>query len=352
MAASGYHGIVLDRLAKQAAELLDVEESCIFARDLADPSMAIVAAVRGDDEATVGNRVPLGPDLSTTRHGAQAQLFWEGEVQGSLSVGNVTTRPRLASTDARLLDAFAPMVAAAIWHAHERAATHPDLRHHIASLAAALDERDGYTARHSQEVVANVSSIGRAMGMDRASLAELEVAALMHDIGKILVPDSILKKPGRLTPDEHALMAIHPARGAEILARVPGLEVVATIVRYHHERWDGAGYPEGLAGERIPLASRIIAVCDSYNAMTSDRPYRRAMSQADALAQLDEGAHGQFDPSVVEGAWAHVWTSERDDRPLYPYEYTPSSHALSAASRAAASMSSTNRCALIPTTLP
>ena len=91
-------------------------------------------------------------------------------------------------------------------------------------------------------------------------------------------------------------------RGAEILARVPGLEAVATIVRYHHERWDGAGYPDGLAGARIPLASRIIAVCDSYNAMTSDRPYRRAMSHADALAELHVNAGWQFDPVVVLGA--------------------------------------------------
>jgi polar amino acid transport system substrate-binding protein len=137
------------------------------------------------------------------------------------------------------------------------------------------------------------------MGLDRAELAELEVAALLHDIGKILVPDSILKKPGRLTPDEYAQMTIHPARGAEILARVPGLEVVATIVRYHHERWDGSGYPDGLSGERIPLASRIISVCDSFNAMTSDRPYRRAMSADDALTELHINAGWQFDPAVV-----------------------------------------------------
>jgi polar amino acid transport system substrate-binding protein len=116
------------------------------------------------------------------------------------------------------------------------------------------------------------------------------------------VPDSILKKPGKLTPDEHAVMAVHPIRGAEILARVPGLEVVATIVRYHHERWDGEGYPDGLSGVRIPLASRIIAVCDAFNAMTSDRPYRRAMSHAAALAELHANAGWQFDPGVVFGA--------------------------------------------------
>jgi HD-GYP domain-containing protein (c-di-GMP phosphodiesterase class II) len=97
-------------------------------------------------------------------------------------------------------------------------------------------------------------------------------------------------------------MTEHPVRGAEILSRVPGLEVVATIVRYHHERWDGGGYPDGIAGERIPMASRIISLCDSYNAMSSDRPYRRAMSHEDALAEIHANAGWQFDPEVAFGA--------------------------------------------------
>jgi HD-GYP domain-containing protein (c-di-GMP phosphodiesterase class II) len=302
MAASGYHGIVLDRLAKQAVQILDVEESCIFARDQADPNMAIVAAAHGADEAIVGKRVPVGLEHSRAGHGALTELCWAGDVQGALSVGSARSRARLSSTDASLLESFAPTVAAAISHAYSRLDTHPNMRGHIAGLVAALDERDGYTARHSEEVVSTSRTLGLALGLDRAALAELEVASLLHDIGKILVPDSILKKRGELTADEFAMMAVHPARGAEILARVPGLEVVATIVRYHHERWDGMGYPDGLSGVRIPLASRIIAVCDSYNAMTSDRPYRRAMSDADALTELHMHAGWQFDPAVVVAA--------------------------------------------------
>jgi polar amino acid transport system substrate-binding protein len=301
MAASGYHGLVLGRLAKQAVQVLDVDESCIFALDQSDPSMAIVAAAHGADEAIVGKRVPVGIETTRAAHGPLAQLCWAGDVQGSLALGGVH-RPDLSTTDEAALEAFAPIVAAAIAHAQARKTNAPNVRSHIAGLVAALDERDGYTARHSEAVVASARATGLVMGLGRAEIAELEVAALLHDVGKILVPDSVLKKPGVLTPDEHEQMAIHPARGAEILARVPGLEVVATIVRYHHERWDGSGYPDGLSGERIPLASRIIAVCDSFNAMTSDRPYRRAMSAEDALTELHVNAGWQFDPAVVFAA--------------------------------------------------
>jgi HD-GYP domain-containing protein (c-di-GMP phosphodiesterase class II) len=302
IACSGYHGIVLDRLAKQAAEIVDLEESCIFVRDQADPGMAIVAAAHGSDEAIVGKRVPVGVERSRARKGTLVELRWDGDVQGALAVGGGAREPSRSSGDSALLEAFAPSVAAAIWHAHTRPETHPDVRRHIAALTHTLEQRDGYTGRHSQDVMAAAQSLGCLMGMDAAGLAELEVAALLHDIGKILVPDSILKKRGRLTPDERARMMEHPAQGAQILARVPGLEVVGTIVRYHHERWDGAGYPDGLSGPRIPLASRIIAVCDSFNAMTSERPYRRALSRDDALSELRAGAGWQFDPDVAYGA--------------------------------------------------
>jgi putative nucleotidyltransferase with HDIG domain len=300
MVASGYQSVVLGRLAKQAVGILDVEESCIFVRDRSHPDQAIVAAAYGADEAIVGKRVPIAVEHSRARHGELVELCWRGDPQGSLSVGcPASVGSPLSGANTALLATLAPTVAAAIWHAHERIDTHPDMRGQIAALTAALDGRDGYTAQHSQEVVATSRILGYAMGFDAAGLAELEVAALLHDIGKLLVPDSILKKPGLLTPDEHETMAQHPIHGAQILARVPGLEVVASIVRYHHERWDGRGYPDGIAGTRIPVASRIVAVCDSYNAMTSDRPYRRAMSANDAIVELRAHAGWQFDPDVV-----------------------------------------------------
>lgn len=300
---SGYQGIVLDRLAKQAVEILDTEESCIFVNDRSHPYQAIVAAAHGSAEAIVGKRVPVALEHSWSREGKLVELCWRGDLQGTLSVGTAATAPAPVScSNTPLLEAFAPVVAAAIWHAHTRPDWHPGMRVQIDTLAAALSERDGYTAQHSLDVVASATALGRAVGLDAAGLAELEVAALLHDIGKLLVPDSILKKPGRLTPDEYAAMAQHPVSGAQILARVPGLEAVASIVRYHHERWDGGGYPDGIASTRIPLASRIISVCDSYNAMTSDRPYRRAMSHGDAMDELRTHAGWQFDPDLAFAA--------------------------------------------------
>jgi HD-GYP domain-containing protein (c-di-GMP phosphodiesterase class II) len=242
-------------------------------------------------------------EQSRALRGELVELSWRGDPQGALSVATtVAPRPADSASNAALLEALAPTVAAAIWHAHVRLDTHAGTRGQIAALTAALDERDGYTGQHSREVVSSSRSLGSAMGFDAAALAELEVAALLHDIGKLLVPDSILKKPGALTTDEHATVARHPIHGARILARVPGLEVVASIVRYHHERWDGRGYPDGIAGTRIPVASRIIAICDSYNAMSSDRPYRRALSRSDAIAELRAHSGWQFDPELAFAA--------------------------------------------------
>lgn len=169
----------------------------------------------------------------------------------------------------------------------------------VRSLAVALSARDGYTGEHSNTVRDLAIAVGAAMGLEGRALAEVEAAALLHDVGKIGIPDAILHKPGPLDEAEWDLMREHPAIGERILRQLPGLADVALAVRHEHERWDGTGYPDGLAGEEIPLTSRIILACDAYNALVSDRPYRSKRTQRDALRELEQCAGSQFDPTVV-----------------------------------------------------
>jgi two-component system cell cycle response regulator len=169
----------------------------------------------------------------------------------------------------------------------------------VAQLVHAIDMRDAYTGRHSAEVGELARRVGIRLGMERDDLWLLEQAARLHDIGKVGVPDAILNKPGPLERSEWDVVRRHAEFGAEIVERVRGLEPVARFVRAHHERWDGGGYPDGLAAGEIPLASRIIAACDAFHAMTTDRPYRAALGMAEALAEMDACAGTQFDPGVV-----------------------------------------------------
>jgi len=167
------------------------------------------------------------------------------------------------------------------------------------ALVTAVDARDRYTRRHSEEVLECSLEIARALGLDDGAQQTVAVAALLHDIGKIGVPDAVLRKPGRLTEEEREAVRRYPRMGAVIVSTVPGLEDALDAIRHHHERWDGAGYPDGLRGEEIPLAARVLAVADAFSAMTSDRPYRRGMDTPHALRLLEEGAETQWDPACV-----------------------------------------------------
>ncbi len=156
------------------------------------------------------------------------------------------------------------------------------------ALSAALTAKDQPTADHSQALIENAVAVGRRLGMDAEQLRMLRYASAFHDIGKIAIPGGILNKPGPLDPDEWAEMKQHTTIGERILEPIEFLEPVRPLVRHAHERWDGGGYPDGLAGEDIPLGARIVFACDAYDAMTTDRPYKPAMSDAEAKAQLED----------------------------------------------------------------
>lgn len=170
----------------------------------------------------------------------------------------------------------------------------------IGALALALAERDRGTGEHAEQVVALAGAVARRMNLDGEEVERIAAAALLHDIGKVAIPDSILNKPGALNDEEWAVMREHSVIGERILRAVPGLGPVARMVRHGHEHFDGSGYPDGLAGDHIPTGSRIVLACDAYDAMTSERPYRPAMSQPEAIAELRANAGTQFDPRVVE----------------------------------------------------
>lgn len=170
----------------------------------------------------------------------------------------------------------------------------------VEALAALVDARDAYTGQHAHDVSTLSVRLALALGLDTSETHLLALAARLHDVGKVVVPDAVLRKPGRLNADEWALIRQHPAVGADVVSRVPALRALAPIIRAHHERFDGGGYPDGLAGDAIPSGARIIAVADAFNAMTTDRPYRKAATVPAALEELRRCGGAQFDVSIVD----------------------------------------------------
>ena len=186
-------------------------------------------------------------------------------------------------------------------HAEEMASLH--LRT-IEALALAIEAKDHTTHEHLRRVQIYAIEIGKELGLEDGELEALRAAALLHDIGKLAVPEHIISKPGKLTPEEFEKMKIHPVVGAEILERVRFPYPVTPIVRSHHEKWDGTGYPDGLKGEEIPIGARILSAVDCLDALASDRQYRRALPLDEAMEKVVVRSGHSFDPKVVDGSAA------------------------------------------------
>jgi len=182
-------------------------------------------------------------------------------------------------------------------------------------LASAVDARDPYTQQHSRRVSALAVGFAQSIGLDAERISDLETAALLHDIGKIGVSDAVLRKNGRLDEDEYAQVKEHPALAVRILNAIPKRDTLLPWISSHHERWDGAGYPAGLSGEDVPFEARILAICDTYDAMTSARPYRPAMPPEKALAEILACAGTQFDAELATAFVHHTRATLESEQP-------------------------------------
>jgi HD-GYP domain-containing protein (c-di-GMP phosphodiesterase class II) len=270
-----------------------ITEPCFRVTDL--------GAFHGDFEPFVvgpGETVPISPSplepgmryavapLAVGKHG--------GCIVAALPEGDFGER------ELRLLGGLAHQAKLAIANASNYEGLERSFVTTVEALANALEANDEYTSTHARWITDLALRVGRELGLGAGTLKRLELGALLHDIGKIGIPSEILSKPGRLTADERTVMEMHPELGERIIAPIERLQNVGPIVRHCHERWDGDGYPDGLAREHIPLESRIIFVCDAYHAMTTDRPYRKRLPVEEARRRLREGAGTQFDPVVVD----------------------------------------------------
>lgn len=235
---------------------------------------------------------------------ASARLFVPMVAKERL-VGGIELEPagedrRLNAPNQKVLYALASQAAIFIENARLERDVRAMFLNIIVSLAGAVDTKDAYTHGHSLRVARMAVILGRASGLRREGLEPLLLSAILHDVGKIGIPDRILKKPERLTDEEFEIMKGHVTAGTRLLSHIPALEQVLPGILHHHESWDGSGYPDGLAGEDIPLPGRIILVADAFDAMTTDRVYRKGMTVETALGRIERHAGTQFDPGLVK----------------------------------------------------
>jgi HD-GYP domain-containing protein (c-di-GMP phosphodiesterase class II) len=225
------------------------------------------------------------------------------EVIGVISLADKADKESFTAQDIKFLFAIATQVAMSIQNARLVTNLKESLLITVRSLSAAIDAKDPYTHGHSERVTECALGIGQTLGISKAELEQLEMACLLHDVGKIGIPEVVLNKRSKLSLKEIKLIRNHSLKGVEILKNTKQTKSLMAGVRHHHERYNGKGYPDSLAGEQIPLLARIIAVADSYDAMVSDRPYRRKRSSKAAVEEIQSKAGVCYDPKVV---WAFI----------------------------------------------
>ncbi len=250
------------------------------------------------------------------------------QIIGAMTIVNTEGAEALEAEELDLLQSLSSLLANAIHNARMEERNRATFLRTLESLATALEARDDYTRGHSQRVCDLSVMIGSKLGLTPDALEELRIGTILHDIGKIGVPDAILNKPGRLTEDEFNFMRTHPVIGYEICRPLMLSDGVLMIIRNHHEKLDGSGYPDGLKGGELPLSLRIVCVADAFDAMSSRRPYRGVMDMSHVMGELSKGAGIQFDSVVVEALKELLTAGELDD--LYSAYWGPKFEALQA----------------------
>jgi putative nucleotidyltransferase with HDIG domain len=276
----------------------------------------IVGSVARSGKAEIVNEVVDDPRWSgdrdphfTTRNILTVPLLARGRVIGVLQLLNRADGEGFTHDDLRRMQLFAGILAAAVANARLYADQKRTFLEMVTALSEAIERRDPYTGGHVRRVVTYSVLLGQEMGLPLAQLEELRLAAILHDIGKIAVPDQILRKPERLDAEEARVMERHVVDGAEMVGRIRSLRHLVPGIRNHHERLDGRGYPDQLQGDDLPLIPRIIGVADTFDAMTTDRPYRRALTPTAAAVEIERLAGTQFCPQVA-AAFARLYARE------------------------------------------
>ncbi len=283
-----------------------------------DKELELLAHRGASPHTAVGARVPIrqgvccealfegharlvdNPEAVDPSHVVRLVLRSNDQPVGILNLSRAPDQPAFDGDDRTLLAICASQIAASLDNSRLYRQLKQQNLETIAALAASIDARDPYTAGHSLQVMRYAVRLGEVVGLERDRIEALRYGGLLHDIGKIGVPDAILLKPARLSLEEMEIMRAHAVIGVEIVRGIKALRAVLPIIRHHHERIDGAGYPDGLSGDQIPLEARIMAIADAYDTMTSDRAYRRAMSQDEAIAELRCGRATQWDADLID----------------------------------------------------
>ncbi len=318
---------LLRTLLEEVATALDAQRGAIVLADEVTGKLRLRSVVARDDSQAPGKHfsetladrcylegesllcsdVNLEEDLANARsvaHGTMASIICAlmrtpRRRLGVLHLDRGPWQEPFTQDDFDLVDAIACYVSVGIESAQMMEQQRDLFLRAATTLAQTVEMRDESTGNHTQRVTAYALMLADELGLSAVDKQRIEIGTPLHDIGKISVDDAILRKPGKLTAGEQEQMQTHVTKGAALLANIPGFAPMLSIIRHHHERWDGKGYPEGLAGEAIPLLARVVAVADSFDAMTSDRPYRRGMPLNEALAELAATAGSHFDPTCV-----------------------------------------------------